>query len=116
MLGGPIHEAEAQPLRAELGDTKHTGGALDAFNFLAAAHGGTRGRDGQNVGKAGGGGGCSKKNEVGRNTLGGSSRYDSIVLWEVGDEDAKEDDSAWNKLASCLLRTLDGAAGQRTWI
>lgn len=50
---GYEHEAEAQPLSAQLSNSKQSSGTLECLNFLAAADGGPRWRHREDVGESG---------------------------------------------------------------
>ncbi len=50
----------------------------------------------EDVDQGAGAGGGAEKDEVGRDAFGGAATDDAVVLGEVGDEDAEEDNATTN--------------------
>lgn len=86
-----VHEEEAAPLRANLGDAEQPGRARERRIDLAARD--IRAARGQHedVGDGACSGRGAQEDEVRRQALGGATRNDAVVLGNVGDEDADED-------------------------
>ncbi|KAM3456741.1 hypothetical protein NHJ6243_008080 [Beauveria neobassiana] len=95
-----IHKTKAKPLPAELYNSKHSSCAFKRLDFFAAAHGGTRRGNSQNICESGSRRRSTEKHKIWRNALCCTSRYDSIMLWKIGDEKPEEDQSVVGKASA----------------
>lgn len=86
-----VHEGKAQPLQAELCHSEQSSCTLKRPQLLAAAHGRSRARDGEDIGEACGGGRDAEQDKVWGDAFGGASGDDAVVLWDIRDEDSDEE-------------------------
>lgn len=92
-VGWDVHERKGYPLHAELSNSQKPGNALERADLAAALDIASRRWYGQDVGEAGSGRSGSEQDKPRRDALGGASGDDAIMLGEVGDEEADEDDA-----------------------
>lgn len=91
-----LHDSKTTPLHADLSDaqqSRHTGKLID---LLTACDVGTRSRQDQNICKRAGAACGAEEDKVWREAVAGSEADDADVLWEVGDENAQEDETGDN--------------------
>lgn len=87
------HEEEASPLHAYLGDAQQSGSTRKRANLLAAAHVARALRQRQDVGDARRAGHGPEEHEEGTEPAGRAPGDDLVVLRQVGDEDADDDEA-----------------------
>jgi len=95
-----VHEEEACPLHADLCNSKQSSGTGEVTNLLATRHVPCAFRQCEHVCDACCAGHGSQQHKHGTKTARRASRNDLVVLWEVGYEDADDEEAVDDALAT----------------
>lgn len=90
------HDGKARPLSPNLSDSQQARETFKMAEFRAAGKVGLAGRECDDVGEGAGAGGGPKEDVVRGDSLRRAAGDDTMVLREVGYEDAEEDES-WRR-------------------
>lgn len=107
------HHSKTGPLNPNLRNPKSTGKTPQGTDLTTTCKVCTTGGQGEDVGKGEGAGCRSQEDKVGRDALGGPTRNDAVVLWEVREQYTEENESGKSVIGSCRWWSLEVAHSDR---